>query len=130
MIVDEKLEKNCAKGQISFYIQKLENELSRKIEASILREKSPSPIICRTPSQLTFSKTEYHKNEIKTLYKKLREITTEMKEVKSFVKEQILLIKNSVNDKLGNNGQLLEKSNRKYLIKEIRHLREENKTKT
>ena len=53
-----------------------------------------------------------------------------MKEVKSFVTEQILLIKNSENDKLGNNAQLQEKSNQKYLIKEIRHLREENKTKT
>ena len=52
-----------------------------------------------------------------------------MKEMKSFVREQILLIENSVNDKLGNNAQLQEKSNEKYLIEEIRHLREENKTK-
>ena len=34
-----------------------------------------------------------------------------------------------MNDKLGNNAQLQEKSNEKYLIEEIRHLREENKTK-
>ena len=81
--------------------------------------------MCRTPpSQLTFSETEYHKNEITTLYKKLRKITTEMKEMKSFVREQILLIKDSVNDKFGNNAQLQEKSNEKYLIEEIRHLRE------
>ena len=130
MIVDGKLEKKCTNGQTSFYIKKLENELSRKTDESILTQKSPSPIICRTPSRLTFSETEYHKNEITTLYEKLREITTEMKEMKSFVTEQILLIKNSVNDKLGNNAQLQEKSNQKYLIKEIRHLREENKTKT
>ena len=52
-----------------------------------------------------------------------------MKAMKSFVTEQILLIKNSVNDKLGNNAQLEEKSNEKYLIEEIRCLREENKTK-
>ena len=49
--------------------------------------------------------------------------------MKSFVTKQILLIKNSVNDKLGNNALLQEKSNEKYLIEEIRHLREENQTK-
>ena len=129
MIVVGKLEKKCTNGQTSFYIKKLENELSRKTDASILTQKSPSPVICKTPSQLTFSETEYHKNEITTLYEKLREITTEMKEMKSFVREQILLIENSVNEKLGNNAQLQEKSNEKYLIEEIRHLREENKTK-
>ena len=96
MIVDGKLEKKCTNGQTSFYIKKLENELSRKTDASILTQKSPSPIICKTPPQLTFSDTEYHKNEITTLYEKLREITTEMKEMKSFVREQILLIENSV----------------------------------
>ena len=53
-----------------------------------------------------------------------------MKEMKSFVREQILLIENSVNDKLGNDALLQEKSNEKYLIEEIRHLREENKTKS
>ena len=115
MIVDGKLEKKCTNGQTSFYIKKLENELSRKTDASMLTQKSPSPIICRTPSQLTFSETEYHKNEITTL----REITTEMKDMKSFVTKQILLIKNSVNDKLGNNALLQEKSNEKYLIEEI-----------
>ena len=52
-----------------------------------------------------------------------------MKEMKSFLREQILLIENSVNDKLGNNAQLQEKSNEKYIIEEIHHLREENKTK-
>ena len=104
MIVEGKLEKKCTNGQTSFYIKKLENELSRKTDESILTQKSPSPIICRTPSRLTFSETEYHKNEITTLYEKLREITTEMKEMKSFVTEQILLIKNPVNDELDNNA--------------------------
>ena len=103
MTVDGKLEKKCTNGQTSFYIKKLENETeSRKTNTSILPQKCPSPIICRT--QLTFTETEYHKNEITTLYEKLREITTEIKEIKSFVREQILLIKNSVNDKLGNNA--------------------------
>ena len=58
------------------------------------------------PSQLTFPETEYHQNEITALYEKLREITTEMKAMKSFVIEQILLIKNSVNEKLGDNTKL------------------------
>ena len=68
---------------------------SRKTDTFILAQKSPSPIICRTPSQLTFTKTEYHQNEITTLYEKLREITTEMKAMKSFVilLWQILLVK-------------------------------------
>ena len=129
MIVEGKLEKKCTNGQTSFYINKLENELSRKTDASILTQKFPSPTIYKTPSKLSFSETEYRKNEITTLYEKLREITTEMKEMKSFVREQILLIKDSVNDKFGNNAQLQEKSNEKYLIEEIRHLREENKKK-
>ena len=38
-----------------------------------------------------------------------------MKEMISFVIEEILLIKNSVNDKLSNSAQLQEKSNDKYL---------------
>ena len=42
MIVDGKLEKKCTNGQTSFYIKKLENELSRKTDTSILAEKSPS----------------------------------------------------------------------------------------
>ena len=111
--------KKCTDGQ-TFYIKKLEND------ASILTQKSPSPIICKTPSQLTFSETKHHKNEATTLYEKLREITTE---IKYFAREQILLTENSVNDKLGYNAQLQEKSNEKYLIEEIHHLREENKTK-
>ena len=116
MIVDGKLEKKCTNGQTSFYIKKLENELSCKTDTSVLPQKSPSPIICRTPSQLlAFTKIEFHKNEITTLYEKLREITTEMKEMISFVIEEILLIKNSVNDKLSNSAQLQEKSNDKYL---------------
>ena len=94
-----------------------------------MTQESPSPISCKTPPQLTLSETKYHKNVIATLYEKLREITTEMKEMKSFVREQILLIENSVNEKLGNNAQLQEKLNEKYLIEEIRHLRDENKTK-
>ena len=49
--------------------------------------------------------------------------------MKSFVIEQILLVRNTVNHKFGNNTQLQGKSNEKYLNKEIRHLREENKTK-
>ena len=89
MIVDGKLEKKCTNGQTSFYIKKLENELSCKTDASILTQESPSPILCKTPPQLTFSEAEYHKNEITTLYEKLREVTTEMKEMKPFVREQI-----------------------------------------
>ena len=61
MIVDGKLEKKCTNGQTSFYIKKLENELSCKTDASILTQKSPSAIICRTPSHLTFGENEYHK---------------------------------------------------------------------
>ena len=49
--------------------------------------------------------------------------------MKSFVGEQILLVQNSVNDKLGNNAQLEEKSSEKYLTEDIHHLREEKKTK-
>ena len=52
-----------------------------------------------------------------------------MKAIKSFVLEQILLVKNSVNNKFGNNTQLQEKSNEKYLTEEIRYLREKDKTK-
>ena len=52
-----------------------------------------------------------------------------MKEMKSFVIDQILLVKNSVNDKLDNKAQLQEKSKEKYLTEEIRHLRKENKTR-
>ena len=52
-----------------------------------------------------------------------------MKEIKFFVIEQILLVKNSVNDKHGNNTKLQEKSNENYLTEKIRYLREENKTK-
>ena len=119
MIVDGKLEKKCTNGQTSFYIKKLENELSCKTDTSILPQKSP-PIICRTPPQLlAFTKIEFHKNEITTLYEKLREITTEMKEMKSFVIEEILLMKNSVNDKLSNSAQLQGKSNDKYLNEKI-----------
>ena len=129
MIVDGKLEKKRTNGQTSFYIEKLESELSHKTDTSILPHKSPSPIICRTPSQLTFPETKYHQKEITTLYEKLREITTEMKAMKSSVTEQILLFKNSVNEKLNNNTQLPEKSNEKHLTQEIRHLREESKTK-
>ena len=94
-----------------------------------MAQKSPSPIICRTPSELAFAETECQPNEITTLYEKLRELTIEMKAMKSFVIEQILLVKNSVNDKFDNNTQLQEKSNEKYLTEEIRQLREENKTK-
>ena len=108
------------KWKTSFYIKKLENELSCKTDPSILPQKSPSPIICRTPPQLlAFTKIEFHKNEITTLYEKLREITTEMKEMKSFVIEEILLMKNSVNDKLSNSAQLQGKSNDKYLNEKI-----------
>ena len=53
-----------------------------------------------------------------------------MKAMKSYVIEQVLYVKNSVNDKLGNNTKLQEKSNEKYLSEEIRHLREESKTKS
>ena len=60
----------------------------------------------------------------------MRELTTEMTTMKSFVIEQILLVKMSVNYKFGNKKQLQEKSNEKYLTEEICHLREENKTKS
>ena len=129
MIVEGKLEKKFTNGQTSLYIKKLENELSHKTGTSILVQKSPSPRIYRTASQLTFIETEYHQNEIITLYEKSRKLTTEMKAMKSFVIEQILLVKNSMNDKFDNNTQLQEKSNEKYLTEEIRYLREENKTK-
>ena len=56
-------------------------------------------------------------------------LATEIKATKSFVIEQVLLVKNSVNDKLGKNTQLQEKSNEKHLTAEILHLREESKTK-
>ena len=48
--------------------------------------------------------------------------------MKSFVIEQILLVKNSVNNKFGNNTQSQEKSIGKYQSDGIRHLWEENKT--
>ena len=57
MTVDGKLEKKCTNGQTSFYIKKLENELSRKTDPSILAQEPPSPILCKTPPQLTFSET-------------------------------------------------------------------------
>ena len=63
MLVDGKLKKKYTNRQTSSCIKKLENELSRKTDTSILAQKSPS-IICRTPSQLTFIETEYHQNEI------------------------------------------------------------------
>ena len=69
MIVDGKLEKKGTNGQTSFYIKKLENELSQKTDTSILAQKSPSPIIYRTPSQFTFTDTVYCENEITSLYK-------------------------------------------------------------
>ena len=48
--------------------------------------------------------------------------------MKSFVVKQILLVKNSVNDKLNNNTQLQENSNQKYLTEEIRlKRRQQNK---
>ena len=50
--------------------------------------------------------------------------------MKSFVIEQILLVKKSLNYKFGNKKQLQEKSNEKYLTEEICHLREENKIKS
>ena len=126
----KEVEKKCTNGQTSYYIKKLENELPRITDTYILAQKSPSPVICRTPSQFPFTKTEYHENKLLTsLYEKLREVTAEMKWMKSFVLEQILLFKNSVNNKFSNNTQLQEKSNEKYLTEEIRHLREKNKTK-
>ena len=92
-------------------------------------QKSPSLILCRTSSQLTFTETEYYQNEITTLYEKLRELTTEMNAINFFVIEQTLFVKNSVNDKFDNNTQLEEKSNKKYLTGRTHLLIEENKTK-
>ena len=74
LIIEGKLEKKCTNWQKSFYIKKLEIELSRRSDTSISAQKSPSPIICRTPSQLTFTETEYHQNEITTLYQKPRKV--------------------------------------------------------
>ena len=85
MIVDGKLEKICTNGETSFYISKLENKLSRKTDTPILAQRSPSPIICRTPSQFTYTDTKYHENEITSLYEKIRELAMEMKAMKSFV---------------------------------------------
>ena len=124
---------NFGKSRIKQIIHKMQtifhSRISRITDTYILAQKSPSPVICRTPSQFTFTKTKYHENELLTsLCEKLREVTTEMKTIKSFVLEQILLVKNSVN-KFGNNTQLQEKSNEKYLTEEILHLREKNKTK-
>lgn len=127
MIVNGKLEKKCTDGQTSFYIKKLENKQSRETDTSILTQKFPSPVICRTPLHLTFTETKYHQNEIQVPYEKLRELTTEMKAMKSFAKEQFLLVKNSVSDKFDNNTQLQEKSREKCLTVEICHIREENK---
>ena len=62
MIVDGKLEKMCTNGETSFYLNKLENELSRKTDTPILAQRSPSPIICSAPSQFTFTDTTYHEN--------------------------------------------------------------------
>ena len=58
IIVDGKLEKKCTNGQRSFYIKKLENSLPHKTDTSLLAQKSPSPIIFKTPSQFTFTETE------------------------------------------------------------------------
>ena len=125
----KKVEKKCTNGQTSYYIEKLENEQTRITDTYILAQKSPSPVICRTPSQFTFTKTKYHENELLTsLCEKLREVATEMKTIKSFVLQQILLVENLVNNKFGNNTQLQEKSNEKYLTGETLHLREKNKT--
>ena len=56
MIADGKLEKRCANGKhFSNYTKELEK--SRKTDTSILTQKSPSPIICRIPSELTFTET-------------------------------------------------------------------------
>ena len=52
-----------------------------------------------------------------------------MKAMKFFVIEQILLVKNSVNDKFGNNTQLQKKSDEKHLTEEIRHQEKRAKQK-
>ena len=52
MIADGKVKNKCTNSQTSFYIEKIENELPRKTDGSIVALKSLSPIICRTPSQL------------------------------------------------------------------------------
>ena len=49
VIIDGKLEKKWANGQTFFYINKLENEQSHKTDTSILAQKCPSLITCRTP---------------------------------------------------------------------------------
>ena len=97
MTVDGKLEKKCTNGQTFFYIKKLENWYIYYIKIYyigklIYTQKPPFPIICRTPSQVTFTETEYHSNEIPKLYEELRELTID---IKFFVIEQIRLVKNS-----------------------------------
>ena len=72
-------------------MKKLENELSCKTDTSILAQKSSSPMICRTPSQFTFTNTQYIKNKSMLLYEKLRELTAEMTAIKCFVTEFYLL---------------------------------------
>ena len=72
-------------------MKKLENELSCKTDTSISAQKSSSPMICRTPSQFTFTNTQYIKNKSMLLYEKLRELTAEMTAIKCFVIEFYLL---------------------------------------
>ena len=48
--------------------------------------------MCRTSSQLTFTETKYHKNEITTLYEELIELTTEIKAIKFLVIEQVFYL--------------------------------------
>ena len=104
MIVDGKLGKKGTNGQTSFYIKKLENELSQKTDTYILAQTSPSPIIYRTPSQFTFTDTVYCENEITSLYKNSENQLQRLAAMKSFVIEQILLVKHLANHKFNNNS--------------------------
>ena len=76
MVLYRKIEKKRTNGKTAFYIKKSENQLSPKVGTSVLAQKSPSPIICKTLSQITFTVTEYEENEITSLYKKLIELNT------------------------------------------------------
>lgn len=56
--------------------------------------------------------------------KNLRKLNTEMIRVKSFVKEQFLLVKNTLKDKLCKSTKLHETSDEKHSVDEVRQLRE------
>ena len=70
-----------------------------------------SPMMNGTPPKITLP------------YKNLRKLNTEMIRVKSFVKEQFLLVKNTLKDKLCKSTKLNETSDEKHSVDEVRQLR-------